>query len=150
MIIYFKDKNNKSQKRYKTYNILNTGLESVESIKFIGPTSASITLSNMVIGSIVLPISAGTVCNLSLGNKILYEMIMSKYKKYKKQHEKDQQTINFFDNFYRRSSRDTVIDKNENESLYNFSYQICYWNTKWIFFMNLNIKVKLIFLVKIN
>ena len=103
MIIYFKDKKNKSQKRYKIYNILNTVLESVESIKFIGPTSASITLSIMVIGLIVLPISAGTVCNLSLGNKVLYEIIMSKYKKYKKQHEKDQQTINFFDNFYRRS-----------------------------------------------
>ena len=69
MITYFKDKNNKSKKRYKNYKTLNTVLESVDSIVIIGATSTSITLSITGIGLIILPISAGIACALSLGNK---------------------------------------------------------------------------------
>ena len=69
MITYFKYKNNKSKKRYENNKILNTVLESVESIVFIGATSTSITLSITGIGLIILPISAGIACTLSLGNK---------------------------------------------------------------------------------
>ena len=84
MITYFKDKNNKSKKRYKNYKTLNTILESVDSIVIIGATSTSITLSVTGIGLIVLPISAGIACTLSLGNKILHKIILNKYNKYKK------------------------------------------------------------------
>ena len=97
MITYFKDKNNKSKKRYKNYKILNTILESVDSIVIIGATSTSITLSVTGFGLVILPISAGFACGLSLGNKILYKVIMNKYNKYKKQYERDQQTIKSFD-----------------------------------------------------
>ena len=69
MITYFKDKNKKSKKRYKNYKTLNTILESVDSIVIIGATSTSITLSITGIGLIVLPISAGIACGLSLGTK---------------------------------------------------------------------------------
>ena len=68
---------------------------------------------------IVLPISAGIACTLSLGNKILYKLIINKYNKYKEQNERDQQTIKCFDKLYRKSVRDNVIDKNEYDSLYN-------------------------------
>ena len=44
-------------------------------------------------------------------------MNINKYNKYKKQYEKDQQTINFFDKKYRKSLHDNVIDKSEYESL---------------------------------
>ena len=71
MITYFKDKNNKSKKRYKNYKTLNTVLESVDSIVIIAATSTSITLSLTGVGLIILPISAGIACGLSLGNKIL-------------------------------------------------------------------------------
>ena len=71
MIIYFKDKNNKSKKRYRNYKTLNTILDSIDSIVDIGATSGSITLSIIGIGLIILPISAGIVCTLSLGNKVL-------------------------------------------------------------------------------
>ena len=119
MITYFKDKNNKSKKRYKNYKTLNTILESVDSIFIIGATSTSITLSITGVGLIILPISAGIACGLSLGNKILHKIIINKYNKYKKQYERDQQTIKSFDKLYRKSLQDNLIDKNEYESLCN-------------------------------
>ena len=87
MITYSKDKNNKSTK--KNYKFLNTILESVDSIVIIGTTSTSITLSITGIGLIILPISAGIACTLSLGNKVFHKLIINKYNKYKKQYERD-------------------------------------------------------------
>ena len=102
MITHFKDKNNKSKKRYKNYKSLNTILESVDSIVIIAATSTSITLSVTGIGLIVLPISAGIACGLSLGNKILHKLITNKYNKYKKLYERDQNTlINYTENLYK-------------------------------------------------
>ena len=113
MITYFKDKNNKSKKRYKNYKTLNTILESVDSIVIIGAMSTSITLSIFGIGLIILPMSAGIGCTLSLGNKVLHKLIINKYNKYKKQYERDQQTIKSFDKLYRKSLKDKIIDKTE-------------------------------------
>ena len=117
MITYFKDKNHKSKKKYKNYKTLNTILESVDSIVIIGATSTSITLSITGVGLIILPISAGIACTLSLSNKILHKLIIDKYNKYKKQYERDQTTIKSFDKLYRKSLQDNIIDKNEYESL---------------------------------
>ena len=122
MITYFKDKNHKSKKRYRNYKTLNTILESVDSIVIIATTSTSITLSITGIGLIVLPISAGIACTLSLGYKVLHKLIINKYNKYKKQFEIDQLTIKSFDNLYRKSLEDNVIDTTEYESLCNFFY----------------------------
>ena len=119
MITYFKDKNNKSKKKYKNYKTLNTVLESVDSIIIVGATSTSITLSITGIGLIILPISAGIACALSLGNKILHKIIINKYNKYKKLYERDQNTIKYFDKLYRKSLQDNIIDKTEYESLCN-------------------------------
>ena len=119
MITYFKDKNNKSKKRYRNYKTLNTVLESVDSIVIIGATSTSIILSIIGIGLIILPISAGIACTLSLGNKVLHKLILSKYNKYKKQNKRDQQTIKSFDKLHRKSLQDNIIDKTEYESLCN-------------------------------
>ena len=119
MITYFKDKNNKSKKRYKNYKKLNTILESVDSIVIIGATSTSITLSVTGVGLIVLPISAAIACGLSLGNKILHKIIINKYNKYKKQYERDQNTIKSFDKLYRKSLQDNLIDKTEYDCLCN-------------------------------
>ena len=119
MITYFKEKNNKSKKKYKNYKTLNTILESVESIVIIGATSNSITLSVTGVGLNILPISAGIACGLSLGNKVLHKLIINKYNKYKKQYERDQQTIKSFDKLYRKSLQDNIIDKSEYETLCN-------------------------------
>ena len=68
---------------------------------------------------IVLPISAGIVCGISLGNKVFHKLIINKYNNYKKQYERDQKTIKSFDKLYRKSLQDNVIDKTEYESLCN-------------------------------
>ena len=101
MITYFKDKNHKFKKRYKNYKTLNTILESVDSILIVGATSTSTTLSVTGIGLIILPISAGIACTLSLGNKVLHKLIVNKYNEYKKHYERDQLTIKSFDKLYR-------------------------------------------------
>ena len=119
LITYFRDKNHKSKKRCKNYKTLNTVLQSVDSIVIIRATSTSVTLSITGIGLIVLPISAGIACTLSLGNKVLQKLIINKYNKYKKQYEKDQQTIKSFDKLYRKSLQDNIINKSEYESLCN-------------------------------
>ena len=128
MITYFKDKNNKSKKRYKSYKTLNTILESVDSIVIIGATSTSITLSITGVGLIILPISAGIACTLSLGNKVVHKLIINRYNKYKKQYERDQQTIKSFDELYRKSLQDNIIDKTEYESLCKIFTKYVYEN----------------------
>ena len=117
MILYLKDRNNKSKNRYKNHKTLNTVLESVDSINIIGATSTSTTLLITGVGLIILPISVGIACTLSLGNKVLHKLIINKYNKYKKQYEKDQQAIKPFDKLYRKSLRDNKIGKKEDESL---------------------------------
>ena len=144
MVTYFKDKNNKSKKRYKNYKTLNTVLESVDSIVIIGATSTSITLSITGIGLIILPISAGLACTLSLGNKVLHKLIINKYNKYKKQYERDQQTIISFGKLYRKSLQDNIIDKTEYESLCNVFTKYV-GQSKNEFFLYMNIKIKLNF-----
>ena len=46
-------------------------------------------------------------------------LTVNKYNNYKKQYEKDQQTIKCFDKLCRKSLQDNAIDKNEYESLCN-------------------------------
>ena len=115
-ITYFKDENNKSKKKYKTTTTI---LKSFDTFVIITTTSSSITLSLTSIGLIVILISTASAYALSIGNKVIYEIIINKYNKYKKQYEKDQQTVKSFDKLYRKSLQDNVIDKSENESLCN-------------------------------
>ena len=117
MNTYFTDKNHKSKKRCKNYKTLNTILESVDSIVIIATTSTSITSSITGVRLIILPISAGISCTLSLGNKVLHKLTINKNNKYKKQYERDQQNIKSFDKLYRKSLQDNIIDKTEFESL---------------------------------
>ena len=83
-------------------------------------TPSSISLSLTRVGLIAIPISAATSCRLSISNKVIYEIIMQKYKKYKKQCEKDQQTVKSFGNLYRKHLHDNMIDKNECEFFVTF------------------------------
>ena len=118
MITYFNDINLKSKKRYRNYKALNSVLELIDSIVIIGATATSISLSVTGIGLNILPISAGIACTLSLANKVLHKIFMNKYYIYKKQYEKVHQTTESFDNLYRKSLHDNVIDKIQYENLY--------------------------------
>ena len=119
MITYFKDKINKSKKKYKKYKTITTILKSFDTFVIIVTTSSSITLTFIGIGLIVIPILIASACALSIGNKVIYEIIINKYNKYKKLYEKYQQTNKFFKKLYRKPLQDNVIDKTEYESLCN-------------------------------
>ena len=64
------------KKNYKKFKILNTILESVDTIGIIGAKSTSITLSITGFGLIISTISAGNACALSL-----HKIIINKYSK---------------------------------------------------------------------
>ena len=99
MITYFKDKNKKSKKKYKKYETLTTILKSFDTIVIIATTSSSITLSVTGIGLLAIPISAATACGLSITNKVLYEIVMQKYNKYKKYMKKINKQLNLLINY---------------------------------------------------
>ena len=145
MITYFKEKNNKSKKKYKKYKTVTTLLKSFVTFVIIAMTSSSITLSLTGIGLIVITISTASACALSIGNEVLYELIINKYNKYKKQYERDQQTIKTFDKLYRKSLQDNIFDKSEYESLSNIFTKYVEENKNESFFINMNIKIKLNF-----
>ena len=94
-------------------------LTSVDTSVFNATTSSSITLSLTGTRLIAIPKSIATACRLSIGNKVIYVITIIKYNKYKKQYEKDQQTIILFDRLYRISLQDNIIEKNDYESLCN-------------------------------
>ena len=119
MITYFKDKNNKSKKKYKKYITLTTILKPLDTFVVFATTSSSLILSLTGIGLIVIPISTTSACVLSIGNKVIYEIIINKYNKYKKLYERDQQTMKSFGKLYRKSLQDNIIDKTEYERLRN-------------------------------
>ena len=89
------------------------------------PQHRVLSLSLKGVGLIVIPISTASACVLSIGNKVLYEVIINKYNKYKKQYERDQLTIKSFVKLYRKSLQDNVIGKNGYESL-------CYIFTEYV------------------
>ena len=58
MITHFKDKNNKSKKKYEKYEMLSTLLKSLDTIVIIVTTSGSVTLSLTGSGLKAIPISS--------------------------------------------------------------------------------------------
>ena len=117
MSTYLKDRNNKSKNKYKKHKTLTAILKSFDTFGIIATTSSSITLSLTGVGLIAIPISTATAWGLSIGNEVMYELIINKYNEYKEQDEKEHQTIKSLDKFYRKSLQDNVIDKSENQSL---------------------------------
>ena len=117
MIAYFKDRNNKSKNKYKNYKTLNKILESIDTIVIIGETSFSTTLSITSISLIILPITAGMSCTLSIGNKVFKKIIINNDNKYRELYKRDQQTTKVFAKLYKKSLQDNIIDKSEYKSL---------------------------------
>ena len=83
MITYFKNKNNKSKKKYKKFKTITTILKSCDTFVIIATTSSSITLSLTGINFVAIAISSATACGISFANKVLYEIFINKYNKYK-------------------------------------------------------------------
>ena len=115
MVTCFLDEKNKSKKKCEKYEKLTTKLKSFNTFVIIATTSSFITLSHTGIGLKAIPISTATACGLSIGNKITFAIIITKYDKQKKQYQRDQQTIKCSDKLYRKSLQDNLIDKSEYE-----------------------------------
>ena len=92
MTTYFKDKNNKSKKKNEKYKMITTKIESIDKNVILATTTSLHTLSFTGIGLIAIPISTATTCGLSIGDQIIYEIMINKNSRYKKQYEKDKQT----------------------------------------------------------
>ena len=99
MITYFKDKNKKSKKRYRKYKTLTTKLKSFDTFILIATTSGSFTLKLTGICLIAIPISTATACGLSIGNKVVYEISINKYNKFKNNIRKTNKLINLLINY---------------------------------------------------
>ena len=97
MITYFKDKNLKSKKKCKNNKTITSMIESVDTVVIFGATTTSATLSVIGVRLLLVPVSAGIACALSLGNKLIHKIIIKKNNKFRKQNKKDHQTIKFFD-----------------------------------------------------
>ena len=94
-------------------------MESVNIVVVFGATTKCVTFSVTGVDLIVVPISARVACALSLGKKLLHNIILNKDNKYKKQYEEDQQAIRSFDKLQRKSLQHSLIDQNEYESICN-------------------------------
>ena len=116
-ITYFKGKNHESKKKLKKK--LTTILKPIDTFVNIATTSSSFTLSLTGIGLRATVISSSIACGLTIGSKVIYGIILQKYNKYKKQYEKDGQTIKSSDKLYRKFLQDNLIEKNQYGSLCN-------------------------------
>ena len=75
--------------------MLSTTLKSFDTIVITATTSSSSTTSLTGIRLIAIPISTATACRLSIGKKVIYEIVMQKYIEYKKLYESNQRAKKF-------------------------------------------------------
>ena len=108
----------------------------------IATTTSSITLNFKVIGLMMITIMTGMECGISVGNEILYEVIVNEYNIHKKQYGKDQKTNESLDKLYRKSLEDIVFDKNDHESLSKKPIKYLDKMKKEFFSINMNIETK--------
>ena len=90
--------------------MLTTILKSFDTIVNIASTSNSILLSLAGMGLIFMPISTDRACGISIGNKVMYEIVTQKYNEDKKQFEKGQQIIEPFDKLDWKNLQNNLYD----------------------------------------
>ena len=130
--------------------MLTTKLKSFDSIATMATTSSSLTFSLTGFGLLVIPISSSIACGLTISHKILYDIVMQKYNKYRKQYEKEQQTIKFFIELFRKSLQDNAIARNEYKSLCNIFTKYLDETKNETFFTNMIVRIKLMFCINIK
>ena len=83
MISFFENKILQSKKKYENYETITSIIESVDTIGIIGATTISVTLSVTGVGLVVVPISAGVACAVSLSIDVIQKIFSMKIFKYK-------------------------------------------------------------------
>ena len=91
---------------------------------FFATTSSSVGISNTDFGRDVLPISTGITFGLTFTDEVVFEINNKKCNKFKKPHERTQQTFNPFDKLYRECLPDNVFGRKEFESLCNIFHKL--------------------------
>ena len=92
MITYFKDKTTNQKRNIK--KTITTFSKSFETFVIIATTSSSITLSPTVTYLIVIPMSTASIRAFSIGNKVIYEIVMQRIDKNKKNMKKINKLLN--------------------------------------------------------
>ena len=64
------------------FKLLSTILKSVDTLVNFATTSNSVTLSLIVIGLIVILVSTGVACGLTVGNEVIYEIVIQNMRKF--------------------------------------------------------------------
>ena len=82
MITQFKNGTEILKKQQKKYETLTSKLISVDRVVDIGATTTTVTLSLIGVDLIVVLISAGVACALSLGNKMEHKLIINEDAKF--------------------------------------------------------------------
>ena len=104
-------KNPKSKKKHKNYKNPNSILKTGEDYCYYW---SKIDFHKFVCYRFWVAVSAGIACGLSLGTKILYEIVMKKYSEYKKQYEKKiNKLLNVSIIYTKKNLQDNIIDRND-------------------------------------
>ena len=83
MISFFENKILQSKKKFENYETITSVIESVDTIVIIGATTISVTLSVTGVGLVVVPISAGVACAVSLSIDVIQKIFSMKIFKYR-------------------------------------------------------------------
>ena len=78
LITYFKNKYHDVKKKIEIYETLTSKIESIHRVKTFGATKTSVTLSVTSVPMVVIATSVRVACALSLGNKTIYKIKLSK------------------------------------------------------------------------
>ena len=79
---YYEEENKKLEKKHNNFKNLSKILNTIDSIVIIGSTSTSITPSLTGYGLIIVPITAGIGCFITIASKITSEFLKKKEKSY--------------------------------------------------------------------
>ena len=110
---FYEEEYKKLKKKHNKYKNLNKILNTIDSVAIISTTSTSITLSLTGYGLIIVPITAGCGCVMTVGSKIISEFLKKKEKSYLKKYTLSHNTLNDFRKLYQKSLEDNIINENE-------------------------------------
>ena len=110
---FYEEEYKKLKKKHNKFKNLNKILNTIDSVVIIGCTGTSVTLSVTGYGLIIVPITAGCGCLMSVGSKIINEFLKKKEKSYLKKYTLSHNTLQDFRKLHQKSLEDNVIDQNE-------------------------------------
>ena len=90
-----KMKNANQKKKYKKYNFLSIMKVTVDTFVFFNSISISVNLSITDFGSLVIPLSTGTACELSSNKLLIFRVKMNKYHYFKNFANDQNKLLNF-------------------------------------------------------